>query len=331
MPRGKVLTSEEIATIALLKKEGYSNRQIAEKIGRSPRVINNYFKDPENYGKNQKGRTAKATTERDRRVILREASNFMGTARQIKAKSGVKASVRTVQRIIKSSPHIRRQKLKRKPVLKSEHRAARLNFGRAHMAWTDEWKKVIFSDEKKFNLDGPDGFRYYFHDLRKNQVILSRRPSAYGSVKVWGAISSKGPIDLVFLKGKQSAKSYVNRLETQLPKIQSIMGGKNWIFQQDNAGLHTAKIVMSWFQQRNVQLLEWPALSPDLNIIENIWSWLSRMVYADGKQYHSQNDLRNAVQNAWNTIPSDLINKLYTSMPQRIFSVITEKGGHTKY
>ena len=89
----------------------YSNLQIARKIGRDPWTINNFLKDPENFGKNRRGLTARATTERDRRSILREASNFAASARKIKEKVGVSASIRTVRRVIQNCPHIQRQKL----------------------------------------------------------------------------------------------------------------------------------------------------------------------------------------------------------------------------
>ncbi|MGR0317618.1 hypothetical protein, partial [Klebsiella pneumoniae] len=70
------------------------------------------------------------------------------------------------------------------------------------MSWTEEWKKVIFSDEKKFNLDGPDGYSYYFHDLRKEEKILSRRQMGGGKVMVWASIGYKKKENLIFLSSR---------------------------------------------------------------------------------------------------------------------------------
>ncbi|KAL7724470.1 hypothetical protein ACLKA6_013872 [Drosophila palustris] len=60
------------------------------------------------------------------------------------------------------------------------------------MTWTvqsdtrlNDWRSVVFTDEKRFNLDGPDGFQYYFHDLRKDELYLSRHHSREGGVMVW--------------------------------------------------------------------------------------------------------------------------------------------------
>ena len=47
------------------------------------------------------------------------------------------------------------------------HQQNRLNWVKDHMSWKSEYERVIFSDKKKFNLDGPDVFSYYWHDLRK--------------------------------------------------------------------------------------------------------------------------------------------------------------------
>lgn len=56
------------------------------------------------------------------------------------------------------------------------------------MTWSNEWYRVVFSEEKKFNLEGPDGFNYYFHDLRKEEHNLNRLHSLEGVL--WsGAVS----------------------------------------------------------------------------------------------------------------------------------------------
>lgn len=84
MGRGQTLNKKEIGKMLALKQEDYSNHAIAEKINRNPWKINNYLKNQENYGKYRKGRTARATTGRERRSILREESNSAAFAHKIK-------------------------------------------------------------------------------------------------------------------------------------------------------------------------------------------------------------------------------------------------------
>ena len=60
------------------------------------------------------------------------------------------------------------------------------------MTWDDQWLQVTFSDEKKWNFDGPDGCRHYWHDLRKEKEIFSKRQFGGGTVMTWGYISLNG-------------------------------------------------------------------------------------------------------------------------------------------
>lgn len=331
MGRGKKLSSLEIEKINFYVSQKLSNREIAKKIGRSPKVINNYMKNKENYGQLYKGRTKFATTPRERRLILRAASNSTKTARQIASEINTTASIATVRRIIRSASHLKRKKLKLKTPLRANHIMARMSFAKKYMSWTTQWQKVIYTDEKKFNLDGPDGFSYYFHDLRKETKLLSRHHSAVGSVMVWGAISYYGAVDIVIMKGKQNAQKYLELIKEEIPKICNITAGRKWILQHDNAPIHTSRDVISWLNDNNIEVLDWPSCSPDLNIIENVWGWLTRKIYSNGRQFNSSEELFQAIQTSWNNISTKYIRSLYDSIPNRIFEVIRSNGRSTKY
>lgn len=61
------------------------------------------------------------------------------------------------------------------PVLKPEHITNRLKWAEQHVEHGRSWNSVVFSDEEKFNLDGPDEYQYYWRDLRKEKQIYSNR------------------------------------------------------------------------------------------------------------------------------------------------------------
>ena len=82
-------------------------------------------------------------------------------------------------------------------------------------------------------------------------------------------------------------------------------------------------------RQRSLQVLAWPAQSPDLNPLENLWAIVKR----DVQKKHPTNlvQLEKCVKASWKAIPAETIKNLVDSMPRRIQAVIAAKGGPTKY
>lgn len=108
------LSSTEIAKIDAYHDQGLSNRAIARKLSRSPKVINNYLKSPSEYGKRYKGKTYKKVSARNKRKILQVASNSTMSLSKIDDAAGVQVSKTTIYNVIKSSEHLKRRKLQKK-------------------------------------------------------------------------------------------------------------------------------------------------------------------------------------------------------------------------
>lgn len=93
--------------------------------------------------------------------------------------------------------------------------------------------------------------------------------------------------------------------------------------------MHVSRSTKVWFIDHGIVLLGWPACSPDLNPMENIWSWQSRQLYKANRQYESVQELRNALIETWRQITPAFLENYVNSMKNRIFEVI-HNGGYSK-
>ena len=106
--------------------------------------------------------------------------------------------------------------------------------------------------------------------------------------------------------------------------------GPGLTFQHDNARPHTARVTANFLAQNNVNVLPWPALSPDMNPIEHIWDELGRRARTN-HQINNVQDLIRALQLEWQVFPNVLIRRYINSMRRRIRACIASNGGHTRY
>ena len=239
MGRGKQLTSSEKEKITFLREEGYSMRSIAKKINRSYCSVNNYC--------NNRLKTVRKVryckiSNRDKNRIIIEATKNKLSAKDIQAKLSLPISVRRIQQILSSQSHIKYKKMLKKPPLTKKHKIDRLNFAKKYMSWTSEWSKVIFSDEKKFNLDGPDGCSYFWQDLSKKPEIRMSRNFGGGSVMIWAAFSIHGKSKICLITSKMNAEKYIEMLDVNLIEyLEDVIGDREFIFMQDNAAIHNSR------------------------------------------------------------------------------------------
>lgn len=339
-PRKEVSIDEKNLIIQEHKK-GKSYRAISKFFNKPFATVQYIIKKFKTTGsvenKPRSGRPKKLS-RRDVSLILREVDknpriSAPKLAESIANSTDKTVHPKTIQRALRGQGYASRVP-RRKPLISEKNRRLRLEFAKTYLNKDiNFWKRVLFTDESKFNLFGNDGrgkvWRKKNAALEPKNVVPTVKHGG-GNVMAWGAMAASGVGRLVFIDGIMDRYYYKQLLEHNLqPSVDMLGLGQSWIFQQDNDPKHTAIIVRDWLLYHAPRQLKSPPQSPDLNPIEHVWDVLKRKIaHVD---VPNKQKLKDALQKCWSEITPDVTENLVASMPRRLQAVIDAKGGPTKY
>lgn len=341
MVKGKQISVEKRAQVIILQKTGKNYREIANilkiSLGSVHTAIVRYRETGQNNNRKGSGRPRKTTQRIDNKIYSISKSDRFKSSSQIRAEINEEIcspiSRQTVSRRLREKGMFGRIAV-RKPLLRPINKQKRLKFAQEHAAWTiDQWKSILWTDESKFELFGSHRRQYVrrkINERYKPECILPTVKHGGGSVMVWGSFSHAGVGKLVKIEGTMKKEQYHSILQRHAIPSGFNLIGRGFILQQDNDPKHTSKLCISYLERKQdageLELMEWPPQSPDLNPIELLWEELDRRV-RDLKP-SSLSGLWECLQEAWNNIQAPRLQRLVERMPKLCAAVIKAKGGH---
>ena len=145
---------------------------------------------------------------------------------------------------------------------------------------------------------------------------------------IWRCICCDGVGTLTAVEGNINSAKYQR---TTGHTCTFLSEGKEYLFMDENAPVHRTHTVENYKDLNVVTSMQWPAQSPDLNIIKRIWLYMKRELQKSAVDIATKNDLLREIQSVWRNIELDYIKNLCQSMPDRLDNVIKTKGHLSKY
>jgi len=196
-----------------------------------------------------------------------------------------------------------------------------------------KWANVVFTDEKTFVLSFTPHRAWVRPGMRKTREV----PRWPKKLHVWGGIGHYAKTQLYFFTENLKSPLYQQILRSRLKESRITYAPdcppslrKKWLFLQDNSRIHTTDSALDLVQELVPQrLVEHPSQSPDLNAIEDVWSYLTRQL--ENARITTIDGLKFRLRKEWKELPWTEIRKSVASMGARLRECIKLQGARTQY
>jgi transposase len=326
------LTEVERSAIITLDKLGWLHKDISHTLKCSENTVSlwvNRWRDEHSVtDANRSGRPRGTTDDTDQDIMLHSDAHVTDVPKDIQRELELDCSARTIRRRLDEVDL-------HSCVQRAEHEnvRARISFAEGYSRWTEEdWARVMFSDETHFYLghqsreyvQRPPGAALDPKYTRKENQQLK------GKVSLWGCISAQGLGHAEIYADSLNAHRYQTIIGLNLvSSARQFWSTGQWWFQQDNWTVHTAGTSQAWFHNHGIDLIEWPAWSPDLNPIEELWHDLKQRVY--GRNPKTIEQLEHFITEEWAATDLDFIAHICRNMLHRLQAVIANNGHKIPY
>ena len=214
----------------------------------------------------------------------------------------------TVRQHLKRLGHTRKV-AKPIPFLTQRHMDRRVSWAKENKA--TGWEKVVYSDEMSIWLSRGKVCLWCKRDEHPVKPTSKHTPKLH----VWGAFSARSTFPLKIFWENLTGLGYIHISNECLIAQGQVLYPDGWIF-QDNDPKHTSKIAKDFMQKEGIARMDWPACSPDLNPIENLWAWIKMQVNLRSPK--TLGELEKVVNQVWESISIEFLRPYWESMKKRL-------------
>ena len=237
-----------------------------------------------------------------RKIIKKNPTAIAATLKdELKEKTGKRVSERTIQQE-RHELDLHPVHAKKRPLLTPGNIEKRYDFALANLH--TDWKYVVFDDESPFTST-ITGEMYWIPKGEPRPYEFVSQSKYHCSV--WAGFWWNGKFPCHCYIHSLTADSYQQILAANLvPHYPIRTTNRLYYLAHDNATSHMARSTIDFLDHNNIRtLLDWPPNSPELNPVEKAWGWMKN--YMKDKRPRSQQELQDAIEEAWDAMPQQTI------------------------